>query len=43
MYSVLVDDVDDDNELSIVIAVVDESHPSDLNVPLERLQVKPNK
>lgn len=36
-YPVLVKDVDDDNKLPIVLAVVDESHPSDLNVPLERL------
>lgn len=37
-YSVLVNDIDNDDELSIVFAVVDEGDPSDLNEPLERLQ-----
>lgn len=36
-HSVLVDDVDDDNESAILLAVVDKSNPSDLDVPLERL------
>ena len=36
-YPVLVKDVDDDDELPVVLSVVDESHPSDLDVPLERL------
>jgi hypothetical protein len=38
-YSVLVDDIDDDDELAVVLAVVDEGDPSDLHVPLERLQI----
>lgn len=39
-YPVLVDNVNDDDKLAIVLAVVDEGHPSDLDVPLERLHVK---
>jgi len=42
-YSVLVNDVDDDDELAIFLAVVDESNPSDLDVPLERLKTKRRK
>lgn len=34
----MVNDIDNDDELSVVFAVVDESDPPDLNVPLERLQ-----
>lgn len=36
-YSVLVKDVDNDDEFPIVLAVVNESHPPDLDVSLERL------
>lgn len=36
-YPVLVDDIDDDNEAAIVLAVVHEGHPPDLHKPLERL------
>lgn len=28
--------VNDDDELMVVLSVVDDSHPSDLNLPLER-------
>jgi len=42
-YSVLVNDVDDDDELPIFLAVVDESNPPDLNVPLERLNMERRK
>ena len=37
VYSVLVDDIDDNDELAIVFAVVDEGNPPDLYVSLERL------
>ena len=37
IYSVLVDDVDDDDEPAIFLAVVDEGNPPDLNVSLESL------
>ena len=36
-YPILVDDVDDDDELSVFLAIVDQSDPSDLHVPLEHL------
>lgn len=36
-YSVLVKDVDNDDEFPIVLSVVNESHPPDLDVSLERL------
>lgn len=39
VYSVLVDDIDDDDELAIVFAVVDEGNPPDLYVSLERLPI----
>lgn len=39
-HSVLVDDVDDDDELAIVLAVVDEGNPPDLYVPLENLSIR---
>lgn len=42
-YSVLVNDVDDDDELAIFLSVVDESNPPDLNVPLERLNTERRK
>lgn len=42
-YSVLINDVDDDDEPPIFLAVVDESNPPDLNVPLERLNMKRRK
>ena len=37
VYSVLVDDIDYNDELAIVFAVVDEGNPPDLYVSLERL------
>jgi hypothetical protein len=36
-YPSLVDDINDDNELSIILAVVDKCNSPDLNEPLERL------
>ena len=37
LYPVLVDDVDDDDEAAIVLAVVHQGHTPDLHEPLERL------
>ena len=37
-HPVLVDDVDDDDEAAVVLAVVHQGHPPDLHEPLERLQ-----
>lgn len=34
---ILIDDVNDNDKLPIVLAVVNKSHPSDLYEPLERL------
>lgn len=39
-YSVLVDDVDDNDKPAILLAVVDEGHPPDLHVPLEHLRIQ---
>lgn len=39
-YSVLINDVDDHDKPSILLAVVDEGDPPDLNVSLERLHIK---
>lgn len=36
-YPVLVDDINDDDELPIVLAVVNQRHSSYLHVPFERL------
>lgn len=40
-YPVLVDDIHDDNEPPVVLAVVDEGHAPDLHVPLENLWKNP--
>lgn len=37
-YSVLVNDIHDDNELPVVLSIVYQRHPPDFHVPLERLQ-----
>ena len=42
-YSVLINDVDNDDEPAIFLAVVDLGNPPDLNVPLERLNKKQRK
>jgi hypothetical protein len=42
-HPVLVDDVDDDDQPAVVLAVVHEGHPPDLHEPLERLQKHGNK
>lgn len=39
---VLVDDVDDDDEAAVVLAVVHQGHPPDLDKPLERLHKHDN-
>uniref|UniRef100_J3LZK1 Uncharacterized protein n=1 Tax=Oryza brachyantha TaxID=4533 RepID=J3LZK1_ORYBR len=36
-HPVLVDDIDDDDEAAVVLAVVHQGHPPDLHEPLERL------
>jgi hypothetical protein len=36
-HPVLVDDIYDDNEAAVVLAVVDQGHPPNLHEPLERL------
>lgn len=41
-YSILVDDIDNDDELPVVLAVVDEGDPPDLDESLERLQITGN-
>lgn len=38
-YAILIDDVDNDDELAIVFAVVNESDTPDFNITLERLQL----
>jgi hypothetical protein len=40
---ILVDDVDDDDEPAVVLAVVHKGHPPDLDIPVERLQKHDNK
>lgn len=41
-YPVLVDDIDNNDEISIVFPIVDEGDPSDFHVSLERLQTNTN-
>lgn len=42
-YPVLIDDIDDDDELSVVLSIVYESDSPNLHIPLERLQSKQGK
>lgn len=37
-YSVLVNDINNNNKLSVIFAIVDKRNSPDLNVSLERLQ-----
>lgn len=37
MYPVLIDDINDDDELPVLLAIVNQGHPPNLDVPLERL------
>ena len=39
-HPVLVDDVDDDDQPAVVLAVVHQGHPPDLDEPLERLHAR---
>jgi hypothetical protein len=36
----LIDDIDNNDELAVILAVVDKSHSPNLDVPLERLHMK---
>lgn len=42
-YPVLIDDIDDDDELSVVLSIVYESNSPNLHISLERLQSKQGK
>lgn len=42
-YSILIDNIDNDNELAIILAIVHERHPSNLHVSLKRLQITKRK
>ena len=37
-YPILVNYIDDYNKLPVILTVVDEGNPSNLNIPLERLK-----
>jgi hypothetical protein len=39
----LIDDIDNNDELAVILAVVDKSHSPNLDVPLERLHMKKKK
>jgi hypothetical protein len=39
-HPVLIDDIDNNDELAVILAVVDKSHSPNLDVPLERLHMK---
>ena len=39
----MIDDIDNNDELAIILAVVDKSHSPNLDVPLERLNMKKRK